>query len=282
MAWRPKAPDYTVRYVDTADSVSKQFLTLADATAKELVKDRAPVPYDPEWQLRPNEYFELSEDEIPAPGLFKDLDGFLERDRFTRKALTKPRLYIVAVQSGKGTVFLGKRMAYLKVLGRQRNVFAAVWDGETFSALEESVATFAKTFDWVHFRDRLYVLDAANFHAEFRDGKAIQAAVDGHVATIQGHVTIDGAADFAERCRANVAMASKLQRVADTGIHDRAIGELKDYAASHSIDVTWNGDALVFDGSIEAQWNILKLLDEDRTDGPVSGRVYESSSKRTI
>jgi hypothetical protein len=43
-----------------------------------------------------------------------------------------------------------------------------------------------------------------------------------------------------------------------------------------------SGDNLVFEDSIESQWNILKLLDEDRTEGPVSHRHYESAAERQI
>ncbi len=282
MAWRSGKSDYAVRRVDTDESVSDQFLTLAQTAAKELKESRSPVSYDPDWQLRDHEFFELRGDDIPAVGLFDDLKEFLNLERLTRRVLSKPRLYVVVVQTPDGNAYFGKRMAYLKVLGRERSNFAAVWDGDTFNKLDKSVATFAKTFDWIRWKNRLYVLDASAFHAEFRDGKAIKAAVAAHVAEIQKAIAIKGAENLVERCQASVAMASKLQRVADAGIYGRPIKELKEYAKTHKIPVVWDKDALVFDGSIDAQWSILKLLDEDRTDGPVSGRVYESSSKRTI
>jgi hypothetical protein len=160
--------------------------------------------------------------------------------------------------------------------GRRRTLRAA--GPSSFQA----VAPGANSFDWVRWKNRLYVLDGSAFHAEFRDSNAIKAAVVDHVATIQKKITIQGADRLIERCQASVAMASKLQRVAEIGIYDRPVKELKAYAKTHKIVVEWDKDALVFDGSIDAQWGILKLLDEDRTDGPVSGRVYESSSKRTI
>jgi hypothetical protein len=57
---------------------------------------------------------------------------------------------------------------------------------------------------------------------------------------------------------------------------------MKDYAMEFDIAVTWDGDSLVFDGSLESQWSILKLLDEYRTEGPVTHRHYESAAKREI
>jgi hypothetical protein len=56
----------------------------------------------------------------------------------------------------------------------------------------------------------------------------------------------------------------------------------KQYAQDRGIDVTWHGEALVYEKTIEKQWNILKLLDEDGTEGPVSGRTYDSLAKREV
>ena len=49
--------------------------------------------------------------------------------------------------------------------------------------------------------------------------------------------------------------------------------------SEYGIEVDWDGDRMVFDGSVEKQWNILRLLDEARTLGPVTGKHWETSSK---
>jgi hypothetical protein len=59
----------------------------------------------------------------------------------------------------------------------------------------------------------------------------------------------------------------------DRPTHARApIDELKKYAEERGLEVGWtDDDELVFDGSIENQWSILKLLDEDRPRDPSAG-----------
>lgn len=163
----------------------------------------------------------------------------------------------------------------------RKNVITATFDGSTFTSLDASVVTFSTHFDWVTWpgTDMLYVLDAKEFHNEFRDIPALMAAVRAGVDTIRGHVEILGHATLVERCQKNVQMAGKLQHVVDHGIFRWEINELKAYAQDYSINVIWDGDSLVFEGSLQGQWTILKLLDEDRTEGPVSGRHYESGSK---
>lgn len=282
LAWRPTPPQYKVELVELDESVSATFLRYA-RTASDQLTARSELAYDPEWPLRDHEYFELTSSELPGGNLFAALADFHNLHTFKKKRLTKPRQYIVAVQTPTGPAFLGKRMAFLKVPKQKTGVFAAVWDGSVFNELTDSVATFSTDFDWIFWDDTLYVLNASGFHAEFRDGVALMRAVANHVSQIGQTLTIQNAAELTRRCQTSVPMASKVRRIAERGLHlTSTITELKAYANMYGIKVQWDGDQLVFDGSLENQWAILKLLDEDRTEGPISHRHYESAAKREV
>ena len=146
LAWRTTAPDYRVELVDLQEDVSTQFLTYARRAAERL-GEGTPIPYDPEWHLRDHEFFTLTASEFPTGNLFSQLSDFQNLKTFKRKNLTKPKLYVVAVQTSGHTALFGKRMAYLQVLKQKAGAFAAVWDGSTFNVLSESVATFSPQFD---------------------------------------------------------------------------------------------------------------------------------------
>ena len=104
-----------------------------------------------------------------------------------------------------------------------------------------------------------------------------------HVSSISEVVGVINSDAMIARCQSSVAMASKVRRIAERGIHlTSSVEELKQYAQDYGIEVKWQGDELVFDGSLEGQWSILKLLDEDRTEGPVTHRHYESAAKREL
>jgi hypothetical protein len=280
LCWRSTAPNYRVQTVETARDVGEQFLSYARQTTAWLA-EASEVPYDPEWLLRDDEFFAL--DEMPVTDLFDQLADFQGLDNFHRRSLTKPRLYVVAVQIDGQVAFFGKRMANLRVLKQKTGMFAAVWDGSTFNALTESVATFSDTYDWIVWQDVLHVIDASSFHAEFRDTAALRAAVAANVAQITDNVAIVNAEAMIARCQASVPMASKLNRIAQRGLQLTSTpDQLREYADTFEIEISWDGDALFFDGSLESQWNIFKLLDEDRTEGPLSHRHYESAAKREI
>lgn len=59
--------------------------------------------------------------------------------------------------------------------------------------------------------------------------------------------------------------------------------DLKDYAAKYpELGVEWSGDSLVFNGSLERQWSILKLFDEAGFTGDLSGEKFEAAAKRRL
>jgi Kiwa protein KwaB-like len=287
LAWRAEnapafPPTYRIERVDIADAVGPQLLGYA-LTAAETVDHGTQLAYDPEYTLRSSQYFTLERKDWPGGNLFERLGDFLNLDRFDRKRLTKPRLYTVAVQTSNGNAFFGNGMSALQVLGQKRGAFNLVWDGSTFNAFTDSVATFSSSFDWVAWQDRLYILNLAGFHMEFRDAAELRQAVRDHVNQItRGRLKIQNADALVARCEANVAMAAKLRRIADHGIQEYDIDALKQYAEDYALDLEWIGDAVVFKDTFARQWDVLILLDEDRTEGPVSHRKYESSSKRVL
>jgi hypothetical protein len=285
LAWREAQGAYRLHRVQSDADLAAHFLELTRASATNLLEERHLIPYDAEWPLKEHEYFAIPNDPPAGGDLFEKLADFANCAWFNKANLTKPSLYVVAVTSDDGVAFFGKRMANLRVLGRTSAVLKLAWDGSTFHELEASVATFSRSFDWVVWegaKGTMYVLDSAQFHAEFRDVPALRKAVEDHVMQIRAKVEIRNYEEMIDRCRRSVPMASKLKHVVDHGIADRPVAELRQYGVEREIEVTWDGDALVFEPTLERQWNILKLLDEDRTVGPVSGRTYESSAKRQI
>jgi hypothetical protein len=114
----------------------------------------------------------------------------------------------------------------------------------------------------------------------FRDIPALMAQVDAHLTIITQHVGIKNLDAFADRIKSMPGMMVKLQGIIERAdMHTRPAPELRQYAVDYSIHVEWDGDEMVFDDSVEHQWNILRLLDEARTLGPVTGKHWDTSSK---
>jgi hypothetical protein len=281
-AWkRDRGQRYQVERLQMAEDLAARFKDLALATAHDLRDQRVPRDYDPEWPLGINECFDLSNDPPIGGDLFEQLDGFGALPWFERKRWSVPNLYVTVAQpTDEPAAFFGRRVTERSVL--RTGVLRAVWGDNMFSSLDETIVTFPQDHDWVGWRGRLMILDEKGFHAVFRDVPALQNAVAEHVAEIVAAIPIVNQEGLIDRCRGNVAMMTKLKRVAENKLYLQPVERLREYAQEYQIEVEWEDGSLVFDGSLEKQWNILKLLDESGTLGPVSGKKYEVAAKVEI
>jgi hypothetical protein len=273
---------YRVERVQMIGDLPGRFKDRAIATAAQLRDHRVPRPYDPEWPLGDTECFELESDPPVGGDLFQQLDDFGSLPWFEMSQRRRaPNLYVVITQLPDDSMaFFGRRITERSVL--RSGGLRAIWDGDTFSTLDDTVVAFPEDHDWVAWRNKLMILNEKNFHALFRDIPGLQNAVAQHVATIVAVIPIVNQEAFVERCRGNAAMMTKLGRVVENQLYLQPVTRLREYADEYHIDVRWENDSLVFDGSLEQQWNILKLLDEAGTLGPVSGRKYETAAKIEI
>jgi hypothetical protein len=277
--------DWAFQRVKLRDDLPDEFRKRAVAAATDLRDNRASRAYDPEWELAPTEYFYVS-NSPPIGGNFFARAGSLAAmpDFKPSKRPRKPQVWLIVAQLDDDSIaFLGSKISPSAVLDRTSKVLRVVSVGDAFDALDETVITFSTAIDWIAWRDTMIVLDSKGFHAIFRDIPALIAQVDGHLQSVVEHIGIDNLEEFAERIKRWPAMAVKLARiVARADMHTRPPAVLRKYGQEYKIAVTWNEDRMIFDGSVERQWNILRLLDEAHTLGPVTGKKWESSTKVEI
>lgn len=285
-AWKDAATQWTCAQVPILQDVATQFREIATRPAEDLLQNRAEVAYNPEWPLTSAQFFAISNPRASlAVGgdLFPQLDNFAQLPAYgSLRRQSNPNVYVVLAQLGdESLAMFGRRITARSLIGRKRIKF--LWDNETLSSLEGPVITFDSYFDWIEWRETLLVLNGANFHLTFRDVAALRAAVQAHVDEIGTRVEIQNADALVERCRAMPSMAAKLDSVVQQRHFEKPIADLKSYSTRYpGLGVEWDGDALVFDASIEKQFAILKLLDEAGYTGDLSGEQFEAAGKRRI
>lgn len=281
-AYKNSPTDWTFKRLPLHGGLQDAFRTRAETVAIELRDHRVGRAYDPEWQLNPHEFFYLSNNPPAGGNFFPQLPGFANLPEFEeRRRVRSPNGWVVVAQlEGDTLALFGTRITASAVLRRNSPALRIVYRDNAFDVLDDTVVTLSPTSHWVVWQDVMIVLDKNNFHAMFRDIPALVAKVEEHVGAITQHVGIERVDDFVARIKTYPAMMVKLQRIIERAdMHTRPPDVLRSYGLEYGIDVEWNGDQMVFDGSVEKQWNILRLLDEARTLGPVTGKHWETSSK---
>lgn len=284
-AYKENPNEWKMRLLGLHEELPEAFREKAQAQVEELDEFHFGRAYDPEWELREREYFFLDNEPPVGGDFFAQLPGFAGLPSFEdRRRLRRPNAWVVVAQLPDHTlVYLGARITPARVLERSGKKLRLVYREGAFDSLDETVVTLSPSFDWIAWRGALLVLDAKNFHQMFRDIPALAAKVDENLATVTEHVAVTNLDELASRIKSYPAMMVKLQRIVERAdMHTRPAEVLRAYGEEFSISVEWDGDQMVFDGSVERQWNILRLLDEAHTLGPVTGKHWDSSSKTEV
>lgn len=284
-AYKDTPTDWTLQRLPLHDGLHDAFRARAEIAAEDLRDNRIGRAYDPEWDLRPDEFMYVSN--IPPAGgnFFPRLANFATLPEFReKKAIRQPKAWVIVAQLDDGSAaYFGARITAAAVLNRNSKSLRIVFRDDAFDALNETVITFKPTIDWIAWKGTMVILDAPGFHSVFRDIPALTKLVETHVNTIAGHVGIVNMKALADRIKTTPAMVVKLSRIIERAdMHTRTPAELRKYGKDYGIDISWKRDEMVFDPAVEKQWNILRLLDEARTLGPVTGKKWDSSSKTEI
>lgn len=274
--------DWSFQRLPLQAELQEQFRQRAEAAATDLRDTRTGREYDPEWDLKPHEFMYVSNDPPIGGNFFAEIAKFATLPEYRPGARAKkPNVWVIVAQLDDGTIaYFGTRITAASVLDRSKNYLRLIYTDRVFDSLDETVLTLRPETDFIVWQDVMIVLNATNFHFVFRDIPALVARVGDHLAEITKHVAIEGLDEFAERVKAFPGMAVKLSRIIERAdMHTKPPAVLRKYGRDYSIDVDWNGDAMVFDSSMGKQWNILRLLDEAHTLGPITGKHWDSASK---
>jgi hypothetical protein len=283
--YRKSATDWDFRRLPLHGTLQDDFRRQTEAAATDLETNRVGRRYDPQWQLARHEFFYLSNDPPPGGNFFTQLPGFANfKDYEDRRRIRQPNALIVIAQFADDSLaYFGRRLTSRLVLERNSKILRLVYREGAFDTLDDTVITFGTGFDWLAWQDVMIVLDDKGFHSMFRDIPALIAQVDANLAAITQHIGIKNFDDFAARIKSMPGMMVKLQAIIDRAdMHTRPAADLRKYGNDFSIHVDWDDDDMVFDDSVEHQWNILRLLDEAHTLGPVTGKHWDSSSKTEV
>jgi hypothetical protein len=283
--YRNSATDWDFQRLLLHGGLQAEFQDWVETTAIHLRDDLTGRAYDPSWDLQPDEFFYVGNDPPVGGNFFPQLGKFAQLPAYKeRKKIRQPNAWVVIAQLSDGTLaFFGSRITAKSILACDSRILRIVYSDDAFDSLDSTVVTFGSNFDWIVWQKAMIILDQKDFEQMFRDIPALQAKVDSNLGEIVEHIEVANLAEFSARIKSNPTMMVKLQSIIDRAdMHTRSPAELKKYAKNYGIPIDWKGDKLVFEGSLEKQWSILRLLDETRTLGPVTGKHWDTSGKTQV
>lgn len=283
--------DVVIQRLNLREDLAAEFLAAARGSCSFQDGDFALRAYDPGFKPESHEisYIELAQhaaiaDQIRAFSRIHQAEIFSEDDDIVNNL----RFYgIVLSPSARRHAVFFRTYNPSKELTRRRG-FAALFRSGQYDKLDRKVFLFDWHIDCFAWDGYLFIHNVPGFHRIFKYFEELRARADETVTAILGHIPLSNEDAFRQACTGQIQMMSKLAQIARKPYLNTVTMEdiRRTITAFPSLDVRIvqeNGqDKLLFEGTPNKRWLILKLLDDDFLGSIMTNQKYEVNSKSPI
>jgi hypothetical protein len=242
-----------------------------------------PLASDPDRPLRSGEWYGATPQSLGLSSLTEELRQPQNLPVLQLKDLTErdPTWYAFVARAPAGDWAAFTRRSSRFIVAR-RHGRVAFFREQTVSLVspESKALYFDERFDLVLQEKIVLVADTNSLDTLFTDRATMEALVPKHVSQLvaQGLV-LSNPDEWTAACQRNLYMMKKLARISESGyvaqINPKKVMKLlKDFGVTGKVI---NSGKFVFDKS--DRWLLLKVLDEDFLNSPLTANRYESSAK---
>jgi hypothetical protein len=253
---------------------------------------RPVITYIPGRQIPDGHLMCAAASEVPLLASFS-LDSIADRTfplfDLRSDEVGQPRITMTMLSQGTMRCTFFRFMRPTARLARSR-VIATVFRGPTFDILRDELLLFSESIDAIRTEEWIFFSNRSNFDRSFEFFAQIQQRAASTFDAITAQIAIHGMAELRAAATKDINMMAKLSSI------QRKIDSRPEYAealqmerllkfidANPHVDVDVTGEGasrqLVFIGSPQRRWKILKLLDDDYLTSNLTTFDYEIDSK---
>jgi hypothetical protein len=187
-------------------------------------------------------------------------------------------------------ILFGRRLARQSI-ARRRGGFSAriAGDEATLKKFDDQLILFDDDVDWILANDTIFVFKPRPFEDSFLNPAALVEAVATNVEALRQKIPIKNFSEFQKRCGEVPSMQLKLAKIVSSpsfAAWTPSIAKLQTYSKKYGSTtgpvVAFDDGEMVFEGSLEKQWNILKLLDEAFFTSELTSTKFEATGKHAV
>jgi Domain of unknown function (DUF4868) len=283
------------------ENVLIQRLNLREDLAAEFLsaaRDSVP-PANQEVRLRPYEagykpdadeitYIDLSQNATIAAQItefsqVQQAELFHEDD----EVIDSLRFYAIVVSpSARRRAVFSRAYSRKKELTRRAG-FAALLSRGSYNKVESKIFLFDHDTDCFAWDGYLFIHNVGSFQRIFGYFEELRARANATVDVVLAQIPVSNAEAFRTNCTGQLQMMSKLAQIARKPYLARVtMQDMRRAIDDFHLDVQIvqeNGqEKLLFEGSLEKRWLILKLLDDNYLGSTMTHEKYEVNSKSAL
>jgi hypothetical protein len=251
---------------------------------------REPVPFNPEVIPAARNYLHLKvEGHLPFSDLLKDVLALSNMELYGSeepKFLKQLVAYAMVIDVNGEQFVLFREFKNNKVLSFGKGLTAVFTKTSgTFQKVEDSLFRFDEQVDCLYYRETLSMVNVNAFIRMFDFYAHIQEKAEQALGVIAAQLPIANFTEFAESCRKDRRMQQKLSSIITQDYFAALnVGKVQEVVERHQLDLpmkqTEAGEwQMEFSPEPNKRWLILKVLDDDYLESPMTALQYEANSK---
>jgi hypothetical protein len=282
--------DVVIQRLNLRQDLAAEFLSAAKDSVPPANQEIRLRPYEAGYKPDPDEisYVDLSQNaamaaqilefsQVQQAELFHEADEIIDSLRFYA---------IVVSPSARRRAVFFRTYSPKKELTRRAG-FAALLSRGSYDKVESKIFLFDHDTDCFAWDGYLFIHSVGAFQRIFGYFEELRARANATVDTVLAQIPVSNAEAFRTTCTGQQQMMSKLAQIARKPYLGRVTmldirRTIDDFRLDVQI-VQENGqDKLLFEGSLEKRWLILKLLDDDYLGSTMTHEKYEVNSKSAV
>jgi len=279
-----------IQRLNLTEELSWEFLSAARDSTPSVGREVRLRPYEAGYKPDADEivYVDLRQNET----ISEQIQPFSQVQRAElfheeEKVIDSLRFYAVVVSPSarRRAVFL-RNYSPKKELTRRAG-FAALLRRGSYDKVESKIFLFDSETDCFAWDGYLFIHNVGAFQRIFGYLDELKAKANATIDAVLAQIPITNHEQFRATCTGQLQMMSKLAQIAGKPYIARVtIADIRRTIQAFHLDVQIvqeNGhEKLLFEGSLEKRWLILKLLDDDYLGSIMTNEKYEVNSKSAV
>jgi hypothetical protein len=279
-----------IQRLNLTDELSAEFLSAARHSAPGVGREVRLRPYEAGYKPDADEivYVDLAQNEA----ISAQIQAFTQVQRAElfhedEEVIDSLRFYgIVVSPSARRRAVFFRNYSPKKELTRRAG-FAALLRRGSYDKVESRIFLFDSETDCFAWDGYLFIRNVGAFQRIFSYLDELRAKANTTIDTVLAQIPITNHEEFRATCTGQLQMMSKLAQIAGKPYLNRVtMADMRRTIQEFHLDVQIvqeNGEErLLFEGSLEKRWLILKLLDDDYLGSIMTNEKYEVNSKSAV
>jgi len=267
--------EYSV--LSTAD-IGEALITIVKQQLSKLIEtvDLEYIEYNPAINLDKNHVETIKREEVHyLDEILQDMNS-ADLNIFDMKQ--SKNLWAYAIKIGNSGITLFRKYTEKRILDIKGWIPLFVQNG-VFNKLTDSILTIDKDIDCIYYDGKVFILDKIQFEKIFSFMDKFILEIDANVCHLEEKSLVDDIAALQKLCKSDPRKIKKLNKVLKSDIlnslNTKRISEIN---RQYNLDLNFTEDGKII-VSPKNIWTVLRVLDDEYLESPMTDNKYEVHSK---